>query len=90
MKVNDRNIISLIDSIFRTPDVKRQTGHRGVGSENLEDRVELLRQKVFDDLKKRALEGPEVRQEKVLETKALIETKTYNMKGEIVAKAILR
>ncbi|MDW8002859.1 MAG: hypothetical protein RMJ39_09430, partial [Deltaproteobacteria bacterium] len=90
MKVNDPRTVNLIDTIFRMPDAKRQIGDHGVRTEDREDRVELLRQKVFDDLKKRALEGPEVRQEKVLETKALIETKTYNMKGEIVAKAILR
>ncbi|MCX7856671.1 MAG: flagellar biosynthesis anti-sigma factor FlgM [Deltaproteobacteria bacterium] len=90
MKVNDSNVVRLLDAILRTPDSKREKGEPGNKTVDVSDIIELSRKKTFEEIKKEALRQPEVRSEEIDEVKQLVETKTYNMRGQIVAKAIIK
>lgn len=90
MKIDDLKTVNLLDSILKSPDSRRQESNVRERAEELKDRIELSRKKMYDEVKEMVLKQPDIRREKIEEIKPLVETKTYNIKGELVAKAILK
>jgi hypothetical protein len=90
MKVSDSKRVSLLDAILRSPDSKRKKDDFENTSYEVKDRIEIEKGKIFEELKERVRSEPDVRAEKTTEIKTVLETKTYNIRGEIVAKAIIK
>jgi flagellar biosynthesis anti-sigma factor FlgM len=93
MKIeNDKNT-NLLDSLVRATQSKpqREPAAERRSSESTFDKVELSsRKQEIDDLKERAKAEPAVRQDKVDAMKAAIRNETYNIKGQMVARSILK
>jgi negative regulator of flagellin synthesis FlgM len=92
MKIeNDKNT-NLLDSLARanqSKPQKEQTAERR-NSSTL-DRVELSSKKLeISALKERVKAEPAVRQDKVDAIREAIKNETYNIKGELVARSILK
>jgi flagellar biosynthesis anti-sigma factor FlgM len=92
MKIeNDKNT-NLLDSLVRanqSKPQKEQTAERR-NSSTL-DRVELSSRKLeISALKERVKAEPAVRQDKVDAIREAIKNETYNIKGELVARSILK
>ncbi len=95
MKIENGNKTDLLDSLVKAaqvkpqkdPSVEQKKGNViGYG-----DKVEISsRKQEIQDLAARAKAQPVVREEKVESLKQAIEEGTYNAKGEIVARSILR
>jgi len=90
MKVSDSKTVSLLDAILRSPDSKRKKDDFENTLYEVKDRIEIEKGKIFGELKERVRSEPDVRAEKTTEIKTVLETKTYNIRGEIVAKAIIK
>lgn len=95
MKIENGNKTDLLDSLIKTAQVKSQkepvTGNRKDEGANNFDKVELsTRKQEIERLKENARTQPAVRQERVEELKQSIEDGTYNAKGELVARSILK
>ena len=93
MKIeNDKNT-NLLDSLVRATQSKpqkEQTAERR-NSGNTLDKVELSSRKhEINALKERVKAEPAIRQEKVDAIKEAIKNETYNIKGELVARSILK
>lgn len=95
MKIENGNKTDLLDSLVKTAQVKPQKQH--VVDTNKEknthafDKVELSAGKQeIDRLKASAKAQPAVRQERVELLREAIENNTYNVKGEMVARSILK
>ncbi len=95
MKIENGNKTDLLDSLVKTAQAKPQR-ETAVGKPRDEeagtcDRVELsTKNQEIDRLKEKARTQPAVRQERVEELKQSIEDGTYNAKGELVARSILK
>lgn len=95
MKIENGNKTDLLDSLVKTSQAKPQkeaaVGKPRGEEANTYDRVELsTRKQEIDRLTEKAKTQPAVRQERVEELKQSIEDGTYNAKGEMVAKSILK
>jgi len=61
------------------------------GSMDVTDKVELSgNKKIVESLVERVKAIPDVRQDKVDQIRQAIKSETYNVKGELVAKSILK
>ena len=79
----------LLKSVVNKP-LKESASDPG-GSKNITDRVELSsRKQAIEKLMEKVKALPEVRQEKVDQIKEAIKAETYNVKGELVARSILK
>jgi len=93
MKIDNDSKVSLIDYLIRT---KNTTGSEEASVKNrkeekgITDRVELTRDAEFRRLKDIVKKAPSVREEKIATVKEAVEAKTYNIKGELVAKSLLK
>jgi negative regulator of flagellin synthesis FlgM len=92
MKIeNDKNT-NLLDSLVRATQSKPQKEQTTERRDNSTlDKVELSSKKQeINALKERVKAEPAVRQEKVDAIREAIKNETYNIKGEIVARSILK
>jgi negative regulator of flagellin synthesis FlgM len=93
MKIlNDKNI-GLIDNLIKAPNNKpsQEKTITGKGKNDLSDKVELSSGKQeIETIKEKVMALPVIRQEKVDQIREAIKTETYNIKGELVAKSMLK
>ena len=95
MKIENGSKTELLDSLVKSAQVKPQkepvAGSKKDEGTNNYDKVELSsgRQEI-ERLKQKASVQPAVREERVAELKQSIENGTYNAKGELVARSILK
>ncbi len=93
MKVtNDKNP-NLLDNVIKTQSNKTQKDNFVPGRANneLSDKVELSsRKQNATSLKEKAMAASVVRQDKIDQIREAIRTETYNIKGELVAKSIIK
>ncbi len=93
MKVMNDNKTGLLDSLTRGAQSKPQkdvttgkTGNDGGG-----DKVELSSKKEqISEVRERVKSQSVIRQDKVDEMKAAIQNQTYNVKGELVARSMMK
>lgn len=93
MKINNEVKNSLLESLTKSkniqtsqePDVQRKQGG------GIADKVELSGSRdEINRIKEKVKVAPIIRQEKVDSIREAIQTETYNVKGELVAKSILK
>ena len=86
--------INFLDSLIRTTQnrpQKEQAAERRDNSGSTLDKVELSsRKQEINSLKERVKAEPGVRQDKVDAIREAVKNETYNIKGELVAKSILK
>jgi len=93
MKIENDNKSNLLDSLVRATQSKsqREPAAEKRNGNNTLDKVELSSKKQeISELRERAETEPSVRQDKVDAMKEAIKNQTYNIKGELVAKSILK
>ncbi|HNQ63731.1 MAG TPA: flagellar biosynthesis anti-sigma factor FlgM [Syntrophorhabdaceae bacterium] len=93
MKITNNKHAGVVDTLLKSVDnktVKEQaTDMRG--SMDVTDKVELSgNKKIVESLVERVKAIPDVRQDKVDQIRQAIKSETYNVKGELVAKSILK
>jgi negative regulator of flagellin synthesis FlgM len=93
MKVLNDKSVGLLDNLIKAPSnkpLKEQTT-AGKGKNDLYDKVELSsRKQEIETIKEKVMASPVIRQEKVDQIREAIKTETYNIKGELVAKSMLK
>ncbi|HNQ45464.1 MAG TPA: flagellar biosynthesis anti-sigma factor FlgM [Syntrophorhabdus sp.] len=93
MKINNEVKNSLLESLTKSKNVRASQEmdvQKGQGG-GVADKVELSgKRDEINRIKERIKAEPVVRQEKVDSIRDAIETKTYNIKGQLVAKSILK
>jgi flagellar biosynthesis anti-sigma factor FlgM len=96
MKVENDKKTSLLDSLVRPNQLKTQKDQSGKGVEgkgdgNHTDTVELTsRKEEIERLKERVKAAPILSQGKIDRIREAIQTETYNVKGELVARSIIK
>jgi len=94
MKIENGNKVQVLDNLVKSANAKPPK-QGGVGqkenSGQVTDQVELSGRKAeIDQLKEKVKAAPATRQDKIDGIKQALENKTYNVKGEDVARAILK
>ena len=93
MKIENDKKTNLLDSLVRATQSKPQKEQAAEkrNSESTLDKVELSSKKQeINALKERVKAEPAVRQDKVDAMREAIKNETYNIKGELVARSILK
>ncbi len=93
MKIENDKKSLLLDNLVNAGQVKRQkdTGIAKKGKEESPDRVELsTRNQEVEKLKERVKAAPAINQEKINAIKDAIKNETYNIRGELVARDIVK
>lgn len=94
MKIESDKNTNLLDSLVRATQSKpqkEQAAERRDSSGSTLDKVELSsRKQEINSLKERVKAEPGVRQDKVDAIREAVKNETYNIKGELVAKSILK
>ncbi|HNS14308.1 MAG TPA: flagellar biosynthesis anti-sigma factor FlgM [Syntrophorhabdaceae bacterium] len=93
MKIENDKKSLLLDNLINAGQVKRQkdTGIAKKGNEESPDRVELsTRNQEVEKLKERVKAAPAINQEKINAIKDAIKNETYNIRGELVARDIVK
>jgi flagellar biosynthesis anti-sigma factor FlgM len=93
MKVGNDNKTSALDSLIKSaqPKSSKGKGLDGAVDASTTDRVELSsRKEEIQRLTDRVKAAPVVRQDKVDQMKEALAAQTYNVKGELVARSILK
>jgi len=93
MKIENDKKSLLLDNLINSGQVKRQkdTGIAKKGNEGSPDRVELsTRNQEVEKLKERVKAAPAINQEKINAIKDAIKNETYNIRGELVARDIVK
>ena len=93
MKIENDNKTNLLDSLVRATQSKPQKEQAAEkrNSNSTFDKVELSsRRQEINALKERVKAEPAVRHDKVDAIREAIKNDTYNIKGELVAKSILK
>jgi flagellar biosynthesis anti-sigma factor FlgM len=93
MKIENDNKTNLLDSLVRATQSKPQKEQAAErrNSESTFDKVELSsRKQEISALKERVKAETGVRQDKVDAMREAIKNETYNIKGELVARSILK
>ncbi len=93
MKIENDKKSLLLDNLVNAGQVKRQkdTGVAKKGNEESPDRVELsTRNQEVEKLKERVKAAPAINQEKINAIKDAIKNETYNIRGELVARDIVK
>ena len=93
MKIENDKKTNLLDSLVRATQSKPQKEQAAEkrNSDSTLDKVELSSKKQeINALRERVKAEPAVRQEKVDAMREAIKNQTYNVKGELVARSILK
>lgn len=93
MKINNEVKNSLLESLTKSKNIKtsQETDVQRRQSGGISDTVELSAKKnEINRIKEKIKAEPVVRQEKVDSIREAIQTETYNIKGQLVAKSILK
>jgi negative regulator of flagellin synthesis FlgM len=93
MKINNETKTSLLESLIKSKNIKtsQEADVQKKQSGGIADRVELSASKdEINRIKEKVKAAPIIRQEKVDIVREAIQTETYNIKGELVAKNILK
>lgn len=93
MKIDNDPKTNILDSLVRSNQVKsaKDSGSETKVSGDTTDKVELsARQEEIARLTERVKAAPDVRQEKVDQIQKAVASETYNVKGELVARSILK
>ncbi|MCX5813482.1 MAG: flagellar biosynthesis anti-sigma factor FlgM [Proteobacteria bacterium] len=93
MKIlNDKNV-SLLDNLIKAPNNRplKENTTTGNGNSDMSDKVELSsRKQEIETIKEKVMALPVIRQEKVDQIREAIKAETYNVKGELVARSMLK
>lgn len=93
MKIENDPKTGALDGLIRAaqPKSPKGKGSEGTADANTTDKVELSgRKEEIQSLTEQAKAAPVVRQDKVDQVRQALATQTYNVKGELVAKSILK
>ncbi len=94
MKIENNNKVQVLDHLVKSANAKApKQGAVGQKSnpQQVTDTVELSARKTeIDQLKDKVKATPATRQDKVDAIKQALENKTYNVKGEDIARSILK
>jgi negative regulator of flagellin synthesis FlgM len=93
MKINNEVKNSLLESLTKSKNIQtsQEADVQKKQSGGIADRVELSASKdEINRIKEKVKTVPIIRQEKVDSVREAIQTETYNVKGERVAKSILK
>jgi flagellar biosynthesis anti-sigma factor FlgM len=96
MKIENDKKTGLLDSLIRPSQLKAPKDQGGKEAEgtadgNYTDTVELTgRKEEIERLKEKVKAAPVLDQDKVNRIKEAIQTETYNVKGELVARSIIK
>ncbi|HVN98153.1 MAG TPA: flagellar biosynthesis anti-sigma factor FlgM [Syntrophorhabdaceae bacterium] len=93
MKIENDKQTGLLDSLVKSTQSKlqKEPATEKKGNQGAFDKVELSSGKQeISELKERVKAEPAARQDKVDAMKEAIQNQTYNVKGELVAKSMLK
>ena len=93
MKIDNEVKSSLLESLIKSKNIKtsQETDIQKKQSGGISDRVELsARKDEINRIKEKVKAVPVIRQEKMESLREAIQAETYNVKGELVAKSILK
>ncbi|OPX98279.1 MAG: Anti-sigma-28 factor, FlgM [Syntrophorhabdus sp. PtaU1.Bin002] len=93
MKIMNDTKPTLIENLIKSNNIKTSQGTdvQGTKSGDMADKVELTgRKDEINSIKERINSTPIVREEKVENLRQAVQTGTYNIKGELVAKSLLK
>ena len=93
MKIDNEVKSSLLESLIKSKNIKtsQESDIQKKQSGGMADRVELsARKDEINRIKEKIKTVPIMRQEKMESIREAIQTETYNVKGELVAKSILK
>jgi flagellar biosynthesis anti-sigma factor FlgM len=92
MKIENKKEIGLIEELLKSRNVRSQEEGRVSGRRQAEvaDKIEITNKAEVKRLRQLMESIPAVRQEKVDRIREAIESKTYNVRGELVAKSLLK
>ncbi len=92
MKISNDKQVGVLDTLIRSTNSKplKETAE-GKAGRGVTDKVELSsRKQEVQALKERVNAEPVVRQDRVDQIKADMKAETYNVKGELVARSLLK
>ncbi len=94
MKIENGNKVQVLDHLVKSANAKSPKQGNVAHKDNVQhytDKVELSGRKAeIDQLKEKVKAAPATRQEKIDAIKQALENKTYNVKGEDVARSIIK
>lgn len=93
MKILNDKQVGVLDTLIRSANNKplKETAAEGRANKGVLDKVELSsRKQEIQAIRDKVDATPVVRQDKVDEIKSAITAETYNVKGELVAKSLLK
>jgi flagellar biosynthesis anti-sigma factor FlgM len=93
MKIENSGKVQVLDTLVKSANAKsaKQAAVNQKDNQQVVDKVELSgRKDEIEKLKQMAKAAPSTRQEKIDAIKQAIEDKTYNVKGEDVARSMLK
>ncbi len=93
MKIQNDNKTNVLDSLVKSGQVKtsKDAATGGKVDGNATDTVEISsRKEEIQRIKDKVMAAPEVRQDKVDRIRQELDAQTYNPRGELVAKSILK
>jgi flagellar biosynthesis anti-sigma factor FlgM len=93
MKIDNEVKSSLLESLIKSKNIKtsQESDIQKKQSGGMADRVELsARKDEINRIKEKVKAAPVMRQEKMNNIREAIQAETYNIKGELVAKSILK
>jgi negative regulator of flagellin synthesis FlgM len=93
MKIDNEVKSSLLESLIKSKNIKtsQESDIQKNQSGGMADRVELsARKDEINRIKEKIKAVPIMRQEKMESIREAIQTETYNVKGELVAKSLLK
>jgi flagellar biosynthesis anti-sigma factor FlgM len=95
MKIDKDKQLHLLDNLSKSSSTKQKTEVAGprVGRQNTDttDKVELSGFKAeVERLKEKVKTAPVIREDKVQEMREALKNETYNVRGELVARSMLK
>jgi flagellar biosynthesis anti-sigma factor FlgM len=93
MKIENNGKVQVLDHLVKSANAKapKQAGVNQNENQQVIDKVELSgRKNEIDKLKEKVKAVPAARQEKIDAIKQAIQDKTYNVKGEDIARSMLK
>jgi flagellar biosynthesis anti-sigma factor FlgM len=91
MKIENGNKANLLDSLLKSGQTKPQTQANDSRAQAGFDKVELsTKREEINSIKDRVKAEPGIRQDKVDMMREAVQNQTYNIKGEMVARSILK
>jgi flagellar biosynthesis anti-sigma factor FlgM len=93
MKIENDKKTGLLDNLVRSQNIKpfKEQGAYRAGNDGILDKVELsTRKDEVNRIKEKVKTEPAVNQEKVDRVREAIQSETYNVRGELVARGLLK